>query len=112
MIVDINNDPVLTNLPDTINVLENLPLATSVYQAFANDTDSSDPKVFRASFDKEWAAQYFTVDNISTLSLLQVRTLSRLMLKFTVFHMFIALYHLSKYRLGLTVSRVANFRAA
>lgn len=74
MIVDINNDPVLTNLPDTINVLENLPLVTSVFQAFANDTDSSDPKVFRASFDKEWAAQYFIVDNISTLSLLQVRT--------------------------------------
>lgn len=62
-ITNINNDPVLTNLPDSINVLENLPLATSVFQAFANDTDSSDPKVFRASFDKEWAAQYFTVNS-------------------------------------------------
>lgn len=62
-ITNINNDPVLTNLPDSINVLENLPLATSVFQVFANDTDSSDPKVFRASFDKEWAAQYFTVNS-------------------------------------------------
>lgn len=62
-ITNINNDPVLTNLPDSINVLENLPLATSVFQASATDTDTSDPKVFRASFDKEWAAQYFTVDS-------------------------------------------------
>lgn len=69
MIVDINNDPVLTNLPDSINVLENLPLATSIFQASANDTDSSDPKVFRASFDKEWAAQYFTVNSSSTVPL-------------------------------------------
>lgn len=78
MIVDINNDPALTNLPDSINVLENLPLATSVFQAFANDTDSSDPKVFRASFDKEWAAQYFTVNSSSTVPL-QVLTFKVLM---------------------------------
>lgn len=67
--IDINDDPVLTNLPDSINVLENLPLATSVFQASVNDTDSSDPKVFRASFDKEWAAQYFTVNSSSTVPL-------------------------------------------
>eukprot|EP00105_Crassostrea_gigas_P044974 XP_019929122.1 PREDICTED: protocadherin-3 [Crassostrea gigas] len=77
-ITNINNDPVLTNLPDSINVLENLPLATSVFQPFANDTDSSDPKVFRASFDKEWAAQYFTVNSSSTVPL-QVLTFKVLM---------------------------------
>lgn len=90
MIVDINNDPVLTNLPDSINVLENLPLATSVFQAFANDTDSSDPKVFRASFDKEWAAQYFTVNSSSTVPL-QVLTFKLLMWKFIVFYLFIGI---------------------
>lgn len=63
--IDINDDPELTNLPTSINVLENLPLGTSVFQASATDTDSSDPKVFRASFNKDWAAKYFRVDSAS-----------------------------------------------
>ncbi|XP_061183358.1 protocadherin Fat 4-like [Saccostrea echinata] len=62
-ISNINDDPVLSNLPTSVNVLENSALGTSVFQASATDTDSSDPKVFRASFNKDWADKYFRVDS-------------------------------------------------
>ena len=63
--LDINDDPLFSNLPASINVIENTNLGQSVFTASATDTDTGDPKVFSASFDPAWAAKYFTIDSSS-----------------------------------------------
>ncbi|CAG2238001.1 unnamed protein product [Mytilus edulis] len=60
---DINDKPVLSNLPANMNLLENAALSTSLFTVSVDDLDISDPRVFTATFGPRRAAKYFSIDS-------------------------------------------------
>ncbi|OPL33445.1 hypothetical protein AM593_06198, partial [Mytilus galloprovincialis] len=60
---DINDKPVLSNLPADMNLLENAALSTSLFTVSVDDLDISDPRVFTATFGPRQGAKYFSIDS-------------------------------------------------